>query len=217
MTGSELVKAVGFGVRDVNETLYSPLEKFVYLQEGIKVVALELARRYSATAAASAQLSVDDQGEDLPNDYLATFTATMQGCTAPLALVAPPYTSASSGIVGYYIKANKLHLVNTPDQAITIDLVYGAKPALGWLALPADDDAAKSALAAELPFDGKFDLPLTEFLKMRCLNRNEYDTRVEQGLYGMLLRQAADVASMDSLQIEEPVRAGRYNFSGRLP
>ena len=215
MTGSELSVAVAFGVRDTPETTYTPREKFVYLQEGVKVVAKELARRKSAQVAKRTVLAVGPEGADFPDYWLGFISARIVGCSNPLPLKSRHDFPLSGGrYLGCFIEASKLHLYPAPEVSENVDLIYGAMPALGRAAIPASDDAARTALAADLPFNGLFDLALTEYVKMRCLNRNEYDTKMELGLYRLLQSQAADVAAMDSVAPAPQEGRANYDFSG---
>lgn len=215
MTGSELSAAVAFGVRDTPETTYSAREKFLYLQEGVKVLALELARRKSSLVAAHTVLPVGPEGAPLPKDWLGFISARVAGRARPLPLESRhDFPAGGWGRPGCFLEDGKLHLYPAPKDSQDVDLIYAAKPALMKIKLPADDDAARSALDVELPFGGLFDLALTEYTKLRCLNRNEYDTKMELGLYRMLTSAACDVAAMDTALPEGPVYQGRYDFSG---
>ncbi|MCB2226669.1 MAG: hypothetical protein KQH53_08320 [Desulfarculaceae bacterium] len=215
MTGSELSVAVAFGVRDTPETTYTPREKFVYLQEGVKVLANELARRKSAQVAQRTVLQVGPEGVAFPEGWLGFISARVVGGAAPLPLMSRHDFPLSGGhYLGCFIEASKLHLYPEPETSEDLDLIYAAMPALGRAAIPADDDSARAALAVELPFAGLFDLVLVEFVKMRCLNRNEYDTKMELGLYRLLQSQAADVAAMDSVVPEAHGDRANYDFSG---
>lgn len=215
MTGSELSVAVAFGVRDTPETTYSAREKFLYLREGVKVLTAELTRRKSSLVAARTILPVGPEGAPLPEDWLGLISAKVAGTATPLPLkFRHDFPLSGWGYLGCFLEEGKLHLYPAPETSENLDLIYAAKPALMRAALPADDDAARSALDVETPFGGRFDMALIEYVKMRCLNRNEYDTTLELGLYRMLLSQANDVASMDTAVPEGPVVRGRYDFSG---
>ena len=199
MTGSELSAAVAFGVRDTPETTYSAREKFLYLQDAVKALASELARRKSSLLAAHTNLPVGPEGAPLPGDWLGLISARVGGRSAPLPLKnRHEFPLSGWGYLGCFLEEGRLHLFPTPTTPEDVDLIYAAKPAFMQVKLPADEDAARTALEVELPFGGRFDLPLIEFVKMRCLNRNEYDTKLELGLYRMLLSQANDVEAMDT-------------------
>ena len=215
MTGSELSAAVAFGVRDTPETTYTAREKFIYLQEGVKTLAAELARRKSAQVAQRTILTVGPEGAALPEDWLGFISARVEGRSTPLPLKFRHDFPISAGdYLGCFMEGGRLHIYPAPEAGENVELIYAAMPELGRAPIPADDDAARAALAVELPFGGLFDLALTEFVKMRCLNRNEYDTKIELGLYRLLQSQAADVAAMDTAPPQAQMPGSHYDFSG---
>lgn len=205
MTGADLLTAVGYGVRDPQARTYPLRERFVYLQEGVKAVAQELARRRSAAVAASVQVTATNGRAARPSDCLAVYAvADAAGNELPMGEGEP---------FGWRVEGGDLVLAPAPDGPVSLTLVYAARPALAGLPIPADDAAACAAAAGELPFQGRLDLALTEFVKLRCLNRNEYDVATELGLYRLLLSQAVDLVGGEDLGGAGPVVA-RYDFSG---
>lgn len=237
MTGTELAAAVGLDLRDVAATNYRLHERLAYLKRALRSLALDLARRKShlvrwdVLSGSTNWPAVVVAGQDyidLPDNFMSSvkvYISGLEDTQGPLSLASVNECFAVTGqVAGYFIEGNKLWLVPTPDEAVTIRLIYNAWPELA-LAEPvvvsggdhgAADASAATQLAGELPWFGIFDEGLRAFVTQACANRNEYDTTVELGLMRMLLSLGHEAAGLDTApEFYPPADDGHYDFSGR--
>jgi len=208
MNGMELCRAAAYDLRDMGDAphyQYPLVEKLHYLKRGLRFIAQDLAALRSALVMAQTTLSYASgvNSAALPTDYMnhwAVMISGQEASTGPLDLLAKEDRfRTGSTPQGYWIQGSSLYLAPTPTTATDIVLEYAA-----WPSLLAEDEAqteaqAETQLATDLPWRGHFDEALRQFVTISCANRNEYDTKTEQGLYQMLKQTAEDAASADDL------------------
>ncbi len=233
MTGLELANDVGKDTRDTDHIQYPLTEKLTYIKRGVRVITVRLAAmghpmvcKLATTGSEdwSATVTPGQSGVELPSDYLTTFSLFIVGqeSPGPLGLVAPAerFSLTGSQPQGYYIMggavgAPTLHLVPAPAEAMDLSLHYAALPAFCQLSEPASEEAARAQLDQELPFGRVFFEAMRQWVALCCLNRNEYDTSVEQGLWKLCQDQAQQLADLDNLQSWGPAGGADSNWGGR--
>jgi hypothetical protein len=209
---SSLIQSAWWDLRSDESGDYTRQEMLGYLQRGLRLLANELAARKSTLVSKTVESGSMDWASEiaggviaLPLDYLSLYDLHVQGRTSlgPLGLISAAdrfrITSGSPG--WYFLDQGSLHVIPVPSDGAVIYLRYAALPELARVAIP-DTDAETAVLldAHNLPFRGLFDEALRQFVAMSAANRNEYDTRVEQGLFRMLAKTAHDLAGQESLE-----------------
>ena len=183
MTVEELLQQVRYAINDTQKVEYTDAELINYVNDALRFVSNELIRLSSPLMLKTTTLNFIDNSADLPSDFIREEAVIANG----IVLNSIPATQ-EPGTLNYKILGNKIYSKN--NQVLL--LYYAGFPSV-------------LALNQSVPIPDYMLSLVKSIVAFLALNRNEYNTSVEQELIKVFSGQVLELAKMIGEQFYERI------------